>query len=140
MIASFCGHRDALLEEKDIEKLDRILETLAEEGVNEFLLGEYGNFDRAAAAAVKKLKVAYPHIRSVLVIPYLDGNYDTAPYDTTVYPPLERAPKRFAITYRNRWMVERSDVIISYVRRDWGGAASTLSYAKSKKKRIIPLL
>ena len=58
-------------------------------------------------------------------------------YDRTVYPPLETVPRRFAISHRNRWMVEVSDVVVAYVLHDWGGAATTLRYAKQKKKKIL---
>ena len=58
-------------------------------------------------------------------------------YDSTVYPPLETVPRRFAISHRNRWMVEASDVVVAYVLHDWGGAATTLRYAKQKDRRII---
>ena len=58
-------------------------------------------------------------------------------YDSTVYPPLETVPRRFAISHRNRWMVESADVVVAYVLHDWGGAATTLRCAKQKKKQII---
>ena len=58
-------------------------------------------------------------------------------YDSTVYPPLETVPRRFAISHRNRWMVETSDVVVAYVLHDWGGAAATLRCARKKKKQII---
>lgn len=58
-------------------------------------------------------------------------------YDITVYPPLETVPRRFAICCRNRWMVNAADVVVSCVLHDWGGAASTLRYAKQKKKKVI---
>lgn len=58
-------------------------------------------------------------------------------YDSTVYPPLEAVPRRFAITHRNRWMVDVADVVVAYVLHDWGGAATTLRYANQKAKRSI---
>jgi len=54
-----------------------------------------------------------------------------------VYPPIENALPRFAISKRNEWMVEQADVVVSGVDHDWGGAATTLQYAQRKKKRII---
>lgn len=58
-------------------------------------------------------------------------------YDTTVSPPLETVPWRVAITHRNRWMVEASDVVVANVLRNGGGAAATLRYAKQKRKVIL---
>ena len=34
-------------------------------------------------------------------------------------------------------MVDVSDVVVAYVKHDWGGAAKTLEYARRKKKEII---
>ena len=34
-------------------------------------------------------------------------------------------------------MVEAADVVVAYVLHNWGGAATTLQYAKRKKKEII---
>lgn len=66
----------------------------------------------------------------VLILAYLKARQDISYYDSTVYPPLETVPRRFAISQRNRWMVEATDVVVAYVLCDWGGAATTLQYAK----------
>ena len=64
-------------------------------------------------------------------------SYDSSLYDGTTYPSLEEVPKRFAITKRNEWMVEQADVVVAYVKHDWGGAAAMLRYAERKNMRII---
>ena len=68
---------------------------------------------------------------------YLQGEMDGFGYDDSVYPPLESVPPRFAIPKRNQWMVQQSNVVVSYVLHDWGGAAATLRYARQKKKIIL---
>jgi uncharacterized phage-like protein YoqJ len=113
------------------------VEATITEGANLFYLGGYGGFDRMAASVVWELKKKYPQIQSVLVLPYLDRKICADNYDGTTYPPLEAVPKRFAITHRNRWMVDQSDVVIAYVLHGWGGAAKTLEYAQRKHKLII---
>jgi len=42
--------------------------------------------------------------------------------------------KKFAIMYRNRFVVNESDYVIAYVRTDWGGACEAMRYARRKKK------
>jgi len=79
------------------------------------------------------MKQRYPHIKSTLVIPYIDREYDTDLYDCSEYPPIENTPKRFAIVKRNEYMVDCSDAIIAFVNLTVGGAAKTLAYAKRKK-------
>lgn len=94
-------------------------------------------FDSLAAGVLRKQKKRYPQIELVLVLAYLNSTRDISGYDDTVYPPLETVPRRYAISHRNRWMVEVADVVVAYVIHDWGGAATTLRYARRKKKQII---
>ena len=110
---------------------------LIEQGATTFYLGGYGAFDSLAASVLREQKKQYPQIELVLVLAYLNTGRNTSGYDSTVYPPLETVPRRFAISHRNRWMVESADVVVAYVLHDWGGAATTLRCAKQKKKQII---
>ena len=139
MVVTFCGHHDVQQSDMLYQKLKNTLRKLIAEGADTFLLGGYGAFDIMAASVVHELKREYPHIRSTLVIPYLNCDDSSDLYDDTLYPPLESIPRRFAILRRNEWMIGRADVVISYVTHDWGGAASSLRYAKRKHKRIISL-
>lgn len=137
MTVTFCGHKDIADASKVRTILDEILRGLVAEGADRFLLGGYGGFDSLVAHAVQNLKQQYPEIRSTLVIPYLNREYNTELYDNTTYPPLEDVPMKFAISRRNEWMVDQADVVVAYVTHGWGGAAATLQYAERKNKRII---
>lgn len=137
MIATFCGH-SRISQSEEVEKwLYTVTQRLIEQGITTFYLGGYGAFDSLAASVLRKQKKRYPQIELVLVLAYLKTRQDISYYDSTVYPPLEAVPRRFAISHRNRWMVESTDVMVAYVLHDWGGAATTLQYAKQKKKSII---
>ncbi len=46
-------------------------------------------------------------------------------------------PFRFGIEYRNKWMIENSDYVVTYVRRSFGGAAKFKALAERKKKNVI---
>lgn len=140
MIVTFCEHRDIVCSDKLTRQLRFVLCDLITEGADTFLLGGYGAFDSMAAMTVWELKSTYPHIRSTLVLAYLDRDYNEDLYDDTIYPPLEGVPLRYAISQRNRWMVDAADVIVSCVIHSYGGAATTLRYAKQKHKRIIRLV
>ena len=137
MNVTFCGHAQITEREALQNWLQTITQSLIEQGATTFYLGGYGAFDSLAASVLREQKKRYPQIELVLVLAYLNTRRDTSGYDRTVYPPLETVPRRFAISRRNRWMVESVDVVVSYVLHDWGGAATTLQYAKRKKKRII---
>lgn len=137
MIITFCGHRE-LYDEKEVRAwLKRVTEDLIVSGAETFYLGGYGAFDRLAASILAEQKKRYPNIELVLILPYLNRRKDISPCDSSIYPPLESVPKKLAIVRRNQWMVERADVVVSYVLHSWGVAAMTLEYAKIKKKQII---
>lgn len=137
MKITFCGHSQTSDQDKVTNWLDMILPALIEGGATTFYLGGYGDFDRLAAAAVRRQKCTYPYIESVLVLPYLNKEFDPTAYDCTTYPPLEKVPPRYAIVKRNQWMVSESDVVISGVTHSWGGAAKTLDFARRKGKVIF---
>lgn len=137
MNVTFCGHGEIFDRRPYIEWLDTILPKLIEQGADAFYLGGYGAFDHLAAHAVKRQKAKYPHIESILVIPYLNREYNMSLYDSSTYPPLETVPPRFAISKRNEWMIQNCDIVVSGVTHDWGGAAKTLHYAWRKNRIIV---
>lgn len=137
MIVTFCGHREVREPEKVRKWLCETVEGLILEGADCFYLGGYGQFDSMAAGVVRELKMKYQQIRSVLVLPYLDKEYDASGYDESLYPPLENVPRRYAISKRNEYMVDNADIVIAYVVFGFGGARKTLRYAEKKRKRII---
>lgn len=139
MKAAFFGHSDTMADERLRARLYEVIVRCAQMGVDEFLLGEYGGFDLAAAGQVKRAKAAQPQIRSVLVLAYLDRTVDLTLYDESVYPPLEEVPKRFAIVKRNEWMAREADIIICYVKHSFGGAAKAVAAARRKGKIVYNL-
>ena len=136
---TFCGHRS--LAGVDVGRLKKLLgeqiEYAIKCGTEEFLLGGYGDFDILCANTVKEYKCTYPHIKSVLVIAYMDKECNNDLYDCSEYPPIENVPKRFAISKRNEYMVNSSDYVIAFVKNNFGGAYDTLKYAKRKKKDVV---
>lgn len=113
---------------------------IVEYGVTDFLVGNYGKFDRMSAAAVKAAKARHPGIRLYLMLPYRPELGRPLPdmegYDNTVYPAeLEGVPHRLAILRLNRMMIEDSDYMIAYVTHSWGGAATMLEYGQVKERK-----
>lgn len=140
MTVTFCGNRDVAEKIVVSKKLYDTIKILIESGAKEFLLGGYGDFDVMAAMAVKELKAEYPQIKSIIILPYLTKKYNSELYDCSVYPELERIPKKAAIIKRNEYMVNKADIVISYVKYTYGGSYKTLEYAKKKNKQIIDII
>ncbi len=147
MIVTFNGHKDTIMSDELRQEATMVIEDAIKEGADTFYCGGYGNFDSACARIIQDLHLKYPHIKSYLVTPYMNSVRQKTLkfiekqhiYDGFIYPELENVPLKFAISKRNEWMVEQADVVIAYVDHDWGGAWTTLQYAKRKKKRIINL-
>lgn len=137
--ALFIGHSDCFgLSNKELRK---VIITCIENGVSRFISGGQGSFDRIAAAEVFNLKSTYPHIKNILVIPYLSFNvFERRYFDEIVYPDnFEKYPFKVAIPERNKYMVNISDVAICFIHHGWGGAAKTYEYAIKKKLEIYNL-
>lgn len=79
-----------------------------------------------------------------MLIPYHPAEHpvETPPgFDGTVYPPgMESAPRRFAIVRANRYMIDRSDYLISYVWHPASNARNLLDYARKKAICITNLV
>lgn len=140
MIITFCGHSDYFLKNDDKNKLLQVINELANGEEVTFYLGGYGGFDLFAMQCAKTFKVINPKSKIVFVTPYLHKNYTNLNlknnYDEIIYPNLESVPLRLAIVKRNKWMVDRADIVIAYVDHKWGGAYKTYAYAIKRKKKI----
>lgn len=142
-ICSFFGHRDVF--ENITDSLDTAIEkAITEYGINTFYVGDRGAFDRQAASAVRKAKTKFPEIKLILVLPYFSNKlneykelYQESYDDYFVPNEIVGIHPKGAITQRNRWMVKHSQLIISYIHRDFGGAYNTIKYAKKLDKVII---
>ncbi len=137
MTATFCGH-SSVEQKNDIKVwLYHVIDDLIQQGCTQFYLGGYGDFDNIAASVLYDIKSNQEVITSTLVLPYPDRKTDTHLYDGTLYPPLENVPKRYAILKRNQWMVNNSDIVVTYITHDWGGAYQTYKYAVKKNKTVL---
>ena len=142
MIISFCGHRDFQGNSNHRRIMLDILEKRVGDKPAEFLLGVYGNFDSFAYECCKIYKQRHIRVSIIAHVPYLNHKLVAdlnGKFDAVVYPEIENQPKKFAITYCNRYMVEKSDFVIAYVSRKWGGAYATYKFAKRQGKEILNL-
>ena len=142
MIITFCGHSD-FYEKGDIAKrVQEAIEEAAKGEKVEFFLGGYGNFDRFAYSRAKEYKEKHNNAKIIFVTPYQTESYleyKAYNYDEIIYPFEDKVIPRFAITYRNKWIIERSDFVIAYVKRSFGGAYKMLKQAEKAKKQIFYL-
>ena len=146
MIVTFFGHRDFVAGEMYEEMLmSAFEEAVAGEDV-EFYLGDQGAFDRFAYVCAKKYKEIHTNASLVYVTPYLTEDYQRrhlcglrGKYDSIIYPNIENTPLKYAILARNKYMVQKADLIVAYVDHSWGGAYQMLCFAKKNQKAILNL-
>ena len=135
----FIGHRtvpQALREDVRAE----LRRMISRDDVREFFCGGMGEFDRLCACAVREIKGEYPDIRLMLVVPSMSVSVMKMGarekyYDEIIVPQeSDQAHYKRAITLRNRWMVDNSDIALVYLRREYGGAYDAARYAAKKRK------
>ena len=137
--AVFIGHSECYGLSND--RLNEIIINCINNGITQFLSGGQGNFDTSCAIAVFKLKKDFPHIKNILVIPYLSFNvFNRKIFDEIIFPDgFEKYHFKKAIPERNKYMVNQADTAICYINHGWGNAVNTYCYAKKKNLKIFNL-
>ena len=135
---TFFGHRRIT---NDItQKLhSSIVELIVNNNVTTFYVGCNGDFDKAVIKELEQLAMLYP-ITYYVVLAYMP-TLKSVQYKNSIYPEgIELTPKRFAIPYRNKWMIKQSDYVITYIENPVGsGAAKFRDIAVKNEKLVIAL-
>ncbi|BCI59973.1 SLOG family protein [Solibaculum mannosilyticum] len=135
----FIGHRacPGLTE----HQLLLVIEKRIHEGYTHFLSGGMGQFDWLCARCVSSLKTRYPHLKNILIVPYVPFSIQEPSYfDEILYPVmLGQASFSSAIPKRNQYLVDHASLALCYVDHPWGGAAKTYQYARKKALKLINL-
>ncbi len=141
MTVTFFGHGDAPQEiSADVKTVLKNL--IEEDGAQRFYVGNRGNFDRIIARVLSEFCEIYPHITCCIVLEYMPRTTkenELRNLDTILPYEIAAAMPRFAISKRNEWMLENSDLVVTYVWRSFGGAAKYKEMAIRKGKRVIEI-
>ena len=137
MVCTFFGHKDT---PKEIEPTlwSTLIDLIENKNVNVFYVGNNGNFDTMVRRQLEDLSKTYPITYSVVLayLPTEKNKYDNL--TNTIYPEgLETVPKRFAISWRNKWMIQQSDIVVTYVTHNFGGAAQFKEMAARMGKTVF---
>lgn len=145
----FTGHRSIPPSERRqvAEKLEETVKKLIEMGYVYFGTGGALGFDTLAAETVLKLRLSYPHIKLILVLPcktqadkWNDGDkeiyYDIkSKADKSIY--ISQNYTNECLFKRNRHLVDNSNLCVCYYKRKKGGTEYTVNYAISKQMLVI---
>ena len=135
---TFFGHRDC--PETIKPRLREVLiDLITNHNVDMFYVGNQGRFDAIVRSVLRELKKEYPQINYAVVLAYMPGKlteYDD--YSDTMLPEgIESVHPRYAISWRNNWMLRQSDYVVTYITHSWGGAYQFSRKAKSLEKIIV---
>ena len=112
----------------------------------EFLIGRNGMFDMFAASVIREVckECDYGNSSLVLVLPHITPDYkenskriDRMYDEIEVCEEAERYNNRLSVGVCNRYMIDRSNLVIGCIERREGGAYKMMMYARDKGKPII---
>ena len=135
MPVTFFGHSDT--PESIRPQIKETIRKTIENGEKVFYVGNQGSFDRMATGVLAEIKEEYPDIEYYVVFAYLPDSNKLYNCPTIFPEKAATAPKRFAISKRNDWLIENSDTVITYVKHTTGGAAKFKEKAEKKNKTVI---
>ena len=133
----FIGHRNApeSIQGSLAEAVER---HITEYDVKEFIVGQYGAFDRMTQSTLSKAKEQHPDIRLLLLLPYHPAERMVEmpkSFDGAYYPRgMETVPKRYAIERANRATLKTVDYLICYDRRYVGSTRELVDIALRRER------
>lgn len=132
---TFFGHRDTPKETEPALRLT-LIDLIENKNATVFYVGNHGNFDAMVRRQLEDLSKIYP-IKYYVVLAYMPNRNDSPDEHTILPEGIETVPRRFAINYRNKWMLTNSDIVVTYVTRPVGGAWEFKQIAEKQRKFII---
>lgn len=146
LICAFSGHRTLNGYDFDPALLDRVILNLIKSGTENFLCGMALGFDMAAAESVLQYKKQYG-VNLTAVLPcknqseiYSAANkirYQRILENCDCVVTLSEDYYKGCMHARDRYLVENSNALVCFLRRQSGGTYYTVSYAK---KCGVPLI
>ena len=135
---TFFGHHECPDSIKSQLK-EVLIDLVTNHHVNMFYVGNQGQFDAIVRNVLRELKKEYSQIDYAVVLAYMPGKQTEYDYysDTMLPEGIESVHPRYAISWRNNWMLQQSDYVVSYITRTWGGATKFVMKAVSQGKLVI---
>lgn len=135
MVCTFFGHANAPKEIEPIIK-STLIDLIENKDVTTFYVGNHGNFDNMVVKVLQELSETYS-IKYYVVLAYMPKK--NAIYDNQTLLPeeIELVHPKYAISWRNKWMIDKSDYVVAYIRRNLGGAYKFYKLANKKRKIVI---
>ena len=137
MTCTFFGHRDTPKEIEPALQLT-LIDLIENKNATVFYVGNHGSFDAMVRRQLEDLSKTYP-IKYYVVFAYMPSKNDNPDEHSILPEGIETVPRRFAINYRNKWMLNKSDIVVTYVTRNFGGAWEFQQMAEKQEKNLISI-
>ena len=137
---TFFGHRDCPDSLKPMIQ-SVVIDLITNHDVDMFYVGNQGGFDGLVRGVLREVTQECPQVHYAVVLAYMPSE-GSAPGDTsdTMLPEgIELVHPRYAISWRNNWMLQQSDLVVAYIAHSWGGAAQYVQKAIRSGKTVINL-
>ncbi len=139
------GHR-VLYENFNKQKLKEILIKIVDKGFNTFLVGMALGFDTVCFQTLEEIKKE-KELKIIACIPCLKQDYKFTSAQKKEYDRmLSLADEKIVLSEeyysgcmqkRNKFMVDNASGLLAYVKRDFGGTANTVKYARKQGVPVI---
>ena len=145
----FTGHRNIPSEESAyVERsVAEAVRKAYEDGFRTFLCGGARGFDTIAAETVLRFRLMHPDVQLIIAVPCASQadkwpaaekrRYSSVLADADEVITLSENYYSGCMQTRNRYMVDRADLLICYVEKESGGAYQTMQYAIKAGKKVI---
>lgn len=147
---SLFGHRiisNTIAVDKALEQTVR--ELIETKEYVEFLVGRSGDFDILAASVIRRVQKELDRANSslVVVLPYVTAEYreneesfNNYYNETEICEKSVQAHYKAALQIRNQCMVDRSDLVVSCIEHNSGGAFNAVKYAEKIGVRVVNII
>ena len=144
MTCCFTGHRqisDDYMTVKNIVR-DEVVSLIENNNVSFFGVGGAVGFDMLCSLVIIDLKLIYPDIKLIMVLPCLEQDMFWSDEDKRLYAKIKSKADKIGYVSkeytkdcmfcRNRLLVDESKYCICYLNKAYGGTFYTVNYAKEK--------
>lgn len=139
---TFFGQKEINNEEELLHKLYEVIFDLIEtKDINVFYVAYRKGFDELVKTALRNVKKVYPNMQYSIVYTRkaFERYYDDYYFDAYLPDELENITSRHAVDKRDRWLLNESNYVVTYINHCHGRAAMFSIIADRQGKHIIKL-
>lgn len=141
---TFFGHSDCP-DNLETALVHILAELITKHDVKMFYVGNQGRFDKIVLRVLRIMNtIDLIEFNYAVVLAYMpDKQQGFVRYvqgETMLPEGIETVHPKFAISWRNMWMLNHADYVVSYTKHSWGGAAKYTEKVRRMGKKVINIV